>query len=182
VPFSEENRNAHSDTAQIARGVPACRVRNTAVDGRYRIDKEVRTDPWRDVMRQRVRFRDAQGHTLRLRLYAVLAPHLANRGRGNTAWVGDYKDTPMLFAERGSVSSALACSVPWLPRSVGFVGFSAAIDRWDGTTYAEHIACGRGPLLDGVLPMFHANPAIEDRVIVGRAGTARFARGHSARR
>ena len=33
---------------------------------------------------------------------------------------------------------------------------------------AEHVACGSGALLDGVLPMFHSDSAIEDRVIVIR--------------
>ena len=38
--FSEEKRDARSETSQVARGVPAYQIRNTAVDGRYRIEKE----------------------------------------------------------------------------------------------------------------------------------------------
>ena len=125
--FSEEKRDARSETSQVAPGVPAYRIRNTAVDGRYRIEKEVLTDPWRDVVLQRVRFVPLQGTLADFRLYALLAPHLANRGSGNTAWVGDYKGTPMLLAERDSYALALACSAPWLARSVGFVGVS---DGW----------------------------------------------------
>ena len=34
--------------------------------------------------------------------------------------VGDYKGVPMLFAERYGFALALACSAPWLARSVGF--------------------------------------------------------------
>ena len=45
----------------------------------------------------------------------------------NTAWVGDYKGVPMLFAERDGRALALASSVPWLKRSAGFVGTS---DGW----------------------------------------------------
>ena len=60
-------------------------------------------------------------------LYALLAPHLHNHGAGNTAWVGDYKGTPMLFAEREGYALALASTAPWLARSVGFVGVS---DGW----------------------------------------------------
>ena len=52
---------------------------------------------------------------------------LGNRGYGNTAWVGNYKGVPMLFAERDSIALALACTTPWLKRSVGFVGVS---DGW----------------------------------------------------
>ena len=89
--FSEEKRHARSETSQVAPGIPAYRIRNTASDGRYRIEKEVLTDPWRDVVLQRVRFVPLQGTLADFRLYVLLAPHLANRGSGNTAWVGDYK-------------------------------------------------------------------------------------------
>ena len=125
--FSEEKRDARSETSQVALGVPAYQIRNTAVDGRYRIEKEVLTDPWRDVVLQRVRFVPLQGTLADFRLYVILAPHLSNRGSGNTAWVGDYKGTPMLLAERDDSALALASSAPWLARSVGFVGVS---DGW----------------------------------------------------
>jgi glucoamylase len=68
----------------------------------------------------------------------ILAPHLANYGGGNTAWVGDYKGRPMLLAERDSYALALACSAPWRARSVGFVGVS---DGW--RSYAPTSSCSR---------------------------------------
>ena len=125
--FSEEKRDAGSNTAQVAPGIPAYRIHNTASDGRYRIEKEVLTDPWRDVLLQRIRFVPLKGTLADFRLHVLLAPHLANRGGGNTAWVGDYKGTPMLFAERDHHALALASTAPWLARSVGFVGVS---DGW----------------------------------------------------
>lgn len=125
--FSEEKRDARSDTSQVAPGILAYQIRNTSIDGRYRIEKEVLTDPWRDVVLQRVRLVPVQGALTDLRLYVLLAPHLANHGQGNTAWVGDYKGTPMLFAARGADALALASSAPWRARSVGFVGTS---DGW----------------------------------------------------
>ena len=54
-------------------------------------------------------------------------PHLGNYGTGNTAWIGDYKDHPMLFAERDGLALAVACDPPWLAGSAGFVGVS---DGW----------------------------------------------------
>jgi glucoamylase len=60
-------------------------------------------------------------------LYALLAPHLANCGAGNTGWVGDYKGVPTLFAEHDDTALAFACSVPWKKMSVGFAGAS---DGW----------------------------------------------------
>jgi glucoamylase len=125
--FSEEKRDARSETSQVAPGIPAYRIHNIAADGRYRIEKEILTDPWRDVVLQRVRFVPLQGTLADFRLFVLLAPHLANGGDGNTAWVGDYKGSPMLFAERQHHALALASSAPWLARSVGFVGVS---DGW----------------------------------------------------
>ena len=127
--FSEEKRHAHSEVSLLAPGVPAFHLRNTALDGRYRIDKDVLTDPVDATSSlQRVRFVAAGRDRRRtIALYALLAPHLNNHGAGNTAWVGDYKGVPMLFAERDGYALALACSAPWLARSVGFVGSS---DGW----------------------------------------------------
>jgi len=125
--FSEEKRDARSETTQVSPGVPAYQIRNTALDRRYRLEKEVLTDSRRDVVLQRVRFVPLDGTISDFRLFVLLAPHLANRGSGNTAWVGEYKGTPMLLAERENTALALGCSVPWLARSVGFVGSS---DGW----------------------------------------------------
>jgi len=135
--FSEEKRDARSDTSQVAPGIPAYRLHNTAFDGRYRIEKEVLTDPWRDVVLQRVRLVPLRGTLADLRLYVLLAPHLANRGAGNTAWVGDYKGTPMLFAAREHFALALASTAPWLTRSVGFVGMS---DGWQELTAHKRLS------------------------------------------
>ena len=78
--FSEEKRDTRSETSQVAPGIPAYRIQNTSADGRYRIEKEVLTDPWRDVVLQRVRFVPLQGTLADFRLYVLLAPHLANAG------------------------------------------------------------------------------------------------------
>ena len=125
--FSDEKRNTRSETSQVAPGIPAYRVRNTSVDRRYRIEKDVLTDPWRDVVLQRIRFIPLQGGLADFRLFVLLAPHLGNHGDGNTAWAGDYKGTPLLLASRGPHALALASSAPWRDRSVGFVGVS---DGW----------------------------------------------------
>ena len=125
--FSEEKRHCTFRNLPIEPGVPAYELTNTSIEGRYRIEKEVLTDPWRNVLLQKIRFVPLQGHLHNYRLHALLAPHLANMGYGNTGWAGHYKGKPMLFAQRDSCTLALACSAPWLKRSVGFVGVS---DGW----------------------------------------------------
>jgi glucoamylase len=125
--FSEEKRDTQFELGTLADGVPAFQLTNTCKDGRYRIHKTVLSDPERDVLLQRIRFEPLQGSLSDYHLYILLAPHLGNHGAGNTAWVQDYKGLPVLNAQRGEMALSLACSQPWLKRSVGFVGSS---DGW----------------------------------------------------
>jgi glucoamylase len=125
--FSEEKRQTLNRIAPVADGVPAFRLINTCVQGRYRIEKEVLADPVREVVLQRVRFTPLQGGIGDYALFALLAPHLGNAGAGNSGWVGEVKGRAMLFAERDDMALALACSAPWARRSAGFVGAS---DGW----------------------------------------------------
>lgn len=125
--FSEEKRHCKFENKPWEPGVPAYCFTNTEKQGRYCIEKEIFSDPFRNVVLQKVRFVPLDRELASYRLYALLSPHLANFGTGNTAWVGDYKGTPMLFAERQGTALAFACSVPWKKMSVGFVGVS---DGW----------------------------------------------------
>ncbi len=125
--FSEEKRHAVSKVEYPVKGVPLYRLINTCREGRYRIEKEIVSDPRRDALLQWTRFVPLQDGPEDFHLYVLLSPHIGNRGSGNTAWTGDYKGVPMLFAERDGNALALACSTPFLKRSVGFVGVS---DGW----------------------------------------------------
>ena len=125
--FSEEKRHCTFENIPFEPGVPAFELTNTEINGRYRIHKEILTDPYRNVLLQKIRFEPLQGQLSDYRLYALLSPHLANCGAENTAWVGDYKGVPMFLAEHNGTALAFACSVPWKKMSVGFVGAS---DGW----------------------------------------------------
>ena len=125
--FSEEKRSCKFENIPLEPGVPVFELINTELNGRYRIVKEILTDPYRNVVLQRIRFLPLQGLLSDYRLYALLAPHLGNCGTGNTAWIGNYKSIPMTFAEHNGTALAFGCSVPWLKMSAGYVGFS---DGW----------------------------------------------------
>ena len=75
----------------------------------------------RATVLQQVRFVAQKGSPSSYRLFVLLAPHLGNQGGDNTAWVGEFEGTPVLFAQRDGSALALACSVPWARRSVGYV-------------------------------------------------------------
>ena len=125
--FSDEKRQTRQQIEALSPGVPAFKLTNTCLAGKYRVEKQILADPKRDVVLQRTQFTALQGKLADYHIYIELAPHLANEGANNTAWIGDYKGVPMLFAERQGTALALACSAPWLNRSAGFVGAS---DGW----------------------------------------------------
>jgi glucoamylase len=125
--FSEEKRHCTFENRPFEPGVPAYELINTDNCGNYRLHKEVLTDPHRNVVLQKIRFEPLQGLLSDYHLYALLSPHLANCGYGNTGWIGEYKGFPMFFAERDGVHLSLASSAPWKKTSVGFVGAS---DGW----------------------------------------------------
>src|SRR5205085_8876234 len=75
--FSEEKRHCKFENVPLEPGVPVYELTNTELQGRYRIEKEIFSDPYRNVVLQRVRFLPLQGKLADYRLYALLAPHLA---------------------------------------------------------------------------------------------------------
>lgn len=99
--FSEEKRSTTGTVMPLAQGVPGYHLTNSCLQGRYRIQKTVITDPQRDVLLQRLRFEALQGRLTDYQLFALIAPHIGNSGRDNSGWVGAYRDIPMLFAARG---------------------------------------------------------------------------------
>ena len=125
--FSEEKRDTIRRISALEQGVPAYKLTNSCKKGRYRMTKIVITDPERDVLLQKVHFDALKGDAEDFGVYALLAPHIGNRGYGNDGWVGSYKGTPMLFAQREGTALAFACSTPFRKMSCGYVGIS---DGW----------------------------------------------------
>ncbi|HLX34915.1 MAG TPA: glycoside hydrolase family 15 protein [Candidatus Limnocylindrales bacterium] len=124
--WSEVKRDAEREITQAEPGVPAIRV--THRHPSYELIQRICADDHSDVVRIEVRLGDRRSHAAApLRLYALLAPHVGFSGLHNRAWAGDYKGRPMLFAQKGSTSLALAADPRPDRLSVGYVGAS---DGW----------------------------------------------------
>jgi glucoamylase len=167
--FAEEKRHCASEIAGLEDGVPAFRLVNTHVGGRFRIIKDILTDPRADVVVQQIRLEVLSGPPLRL--FALLAPHLVNGGADNTGWIGDYKGHRLLFAEGDGTRLALGCSRPFLACSVGFVGTS---DGWQmlqrsGALTEEYDRAAGGNI---ALTAEIATPQTEFRLALGFGRTA----------
>ena len=156
--FSETKRHARHSTERPLPGVPYYRLVSICSRARYRVETEVISDPGRPVVLERIRFRPLAGARENYRLFALLAPHLANHGAGNTAWVGGYKGVPALLAERDGRALCLMSSTGFRARSAGFVGVS---DGWQDL------------IRHGELRWLHARAENGNVALTGEIGTDR---------
>ncbi len=148
--FSEEKRDTDSRVRQISDGVPGYVLNNRSRDGRYVIEKRLVSDPDRDVMLQKIRFRALEGTRADYRVFALAAPHLVNAGAHNTATIEVIKGWRMLVARGKGLTMAIAASVPFRSTSVGFVSAS------DGYTLLKrdlHLKDGFTRAADGNVAM-----------------------------
>ena len=104
------------------------RLTNSDREGRYRLVKEIVVDPHSSVLLMHTRL-DVLDPTLhgKLRLYALLAPHMKGTGRNNSAsWCG-LNGRKLFDVQREDIDMSFGCTPDFTRRSVGYVGFS---DGW----------------------------------------------------
>jgi glucoamylase len=104
------------------------RLTNSDPQGRYRLVKDVLTDPHRSVLLVHSKL-EIQDESLRgkLKLYALLAPHIGGQGASNAGWCSEIGDVKLLHAQREDIHLIMASSSGFSRRSVGYVGAS---DGW----------------------------------------------------
>lgn len=126
--FHEEKRDLRHDCERPESDALLYRLTNSDPGGRYRIVKEIVGQPHSAVVLQRVRVEiiDPSLHG-KLRLYALLAPHIHNTGWNNSAQILDTAGQQLLHAQRDHVHLVMGCSTNFTKRSVGYVGRS---DGW----------------------------------------------------
>jgi glucoamylase len=124
----EEKRDLEHRIEYPDRDCVFYRLINSEPNGRYRLIKHVLADPHRSVLLVHTKL-EVLDESLRpkLRLYALLAPHLARQGAGNSGWCSEIGGNTLLHAERKGVHLVMGCSRGFSRRSIGFVGAS---DGW----------------------------------------------------
>ena len=124
----EEKRDLAHALEYPEHGVPLCRLTNTDPQGRYQIVKEVIGDPHTSVLLMHTRLeilhRKWRG---KLRLYALLAPHLDGSGKSNSAQWSDTAGRKLVQGEHDDVHAIFGAAPDFTRRSVGYVGTS---DGW----------------------------------------------------
>lgn len=125
--FHEEKRDLATELEYIGTHALGYRIIKRDPEGRYRIVKEIITDPHLCSVLIHTRLEGEEAFLKRLRLYVLLAPHLGVGGRGNSAAKSRVAGRELLIAFKGAVALALGATVPFLRSSCGFVGSS---DGW----------------------------------------------------
>ena len=125
--FHEEKRDLRGEVERIESESLGYHVISDDPKGRYRLVKEVISDPHSACVLVRVRLLPAKGWEGKLRLYFLLAPHLDVGGWNNTARKVDLSGRTILMASKNSTYLAVDANCGFARSSCGFVGFS---DGW----------------------------------------------------
>src|SRR3972149_3371662 len=104
------------------------RLTNSDREGRYRLVKEIVVDPHSSVLLMHTRL-EVLDPKLRgkLRVYALLAPHMKGTGKNNSAWLCGLDGRKLFDVQREDIDMSFGCTPDFTRRSVGYVGFS---DGW----------------------------------------------------
>ncbi len=132
--FHEEKRDLVSKIERLEPSL-GYRITNSEPNGRYRVIKDIITDPHLPCVLQHLRIEsDEPGFLEKLKIYALCAPHLNGGGMGNSASVREVAGKTVLsaFKSGGGLTDdttylAMAPDCPFGEVSVGYVGQS---DGW----------------------------------------------------
>jgi glucoamylase len=123
----EEKRDLLTKFEYIDHEALGVRYVNSDPDGRYSLTKEIICDPHHGVVLQHVRLEGRADLVPRLKVYALLAPHLDGGGLGNSARAVDIAGHKVLLAWKNEWSLVMSASCGFKRVSCGFVGAS---DGW----------------------------------------------------
>ncbi len=126
--FHEERRDLAHELQYPDKGALLYRIINSDRAGRYRIIKQIATDPHSSVLlvHHRVELKD-NSLGKKLRVFALLAPHLKRGGWHNNAVVTSVGGRKLIRAWRDGVHLIMGAEPDFTRRSVGYVGAS---DGW----------------------------------------------------
>jgi glucoamylase len=125
--FHEEKRDLQSTFEYIHEEALGVRYINRDPEGRYTLTKEIICDPHHAVVLNHVRIEGDADLLPRLKVYALLAPHLDGGGAGNSARAVDFAGHKAVIAWKNEFSLAMGASCGFSRVSCGFVGHS---DGW----------------------------------------------------
>ncbi|MGC2547704.1 MAG: glycoside hydrolase family 15 protein, partial [Silvibacterium sp.] len=144
--FHEEKRNLEHEFAYIDSDSLGVRITGRDREGRYTLTKEIINDPHYPVVLIHVRLEGNEDVVSRLKVYALMSPHIDGGGAGNSARVADVAGKRVLVAWKDGTSLAMAADCGFSRASCGYVGAS---DGWQDLKENFRMDWHFGSALDG---------------------------------
>ncbi len=142
----EEKRDLARTFEYIDGCSSAVRLTNSDHQGRYKIIKDIIADPHHPVVLTRVRIEGNESLLQRMKVYALLAPHLDVGGAGNSGMVLDLSGKLALVAAKNGISLVMAANCGFSRASCGFAGRS---DGWQDLMENFQMDWQFGSAMDG---------------------------------
>ena len=120
--FHDERRNMNVRTEILDEHALGFRITTSDPEGRYKIVKDIITDPHEPTLLIHTRFEVEKAWRGKLQLFVLCAPHLDVGGQGNSAQVVVEAGRKMFVAYKDDIFLALAASLPFKACSCGYVG------------------------------------------------------------
>lgn len=125
--FHEEKRHLNFKINRLSHHDLGYRIENSDPKGRYKIVKEVISDPHLTCILQHTKIDGEEESLSNIHLYSLCAPHLDGGGAHNNGYVANVSGREIFLAERNGTWLALGATSPFLKLSCGYVGKS---DGW----------------------------------------------------
>lgn len=125
--FHEEKRDLSHEVTRIEAQTLGYRVVSVDPEGRYRLEKEIISDPHQACVLIRAKLIASDAWRTKLKVYFLLAPHLEVGGAHNSARKITVAGRTLLLAWKKSTNLVAGCDPDFARCSCGFVGFS---DGW----------------------------------------------------
>ncbi len=125
--FHEEKRDLKHTFEYIDPDALGVRIVGTDPQGRYTLTKEIIADPHQSTVLVHVRLDGDEDLLRRMKVYALLAPHLEVGGADNSGRIVDVGGKRILLAWKEGTSLAMAANCGFTRASCGYVGTS---DGW----------------------------------------------------
>lgn len=171
--FHEEKRDLKHHFAYIDSDALGARITSRDRRGRYTLTKEIISDPHYPVVLIHARLEGDEDFVSRLKLYALMSPHVDGGGAGNSARVAEVAGKRVLIAWKDGTSVAMAADCGFSRTSCGYVGAS---DGWQDLKHNFTMDWEFGSALNGnIAVMGEIEPGVREfTVAIG------FGEGHHA--
>lgn len=172
--FHEVKRDLDSAFEYIDKDALAVRITSRSPEGQYTLVQEIISDPHYPVVLVHVRVEGEPSLLERLKVYALLAPHMEGGGAGNSARAVEVNGRRVLVAWKEPTSLAMGVDCDFTRVSCGYVGPS---DGWQDLNDNLTMDWEYDQALDGNIAIMGEIDVAHHREFTLAVG---FGRGHHA--